>query len=313
MNKTMLCIEILQLLSAKNIMSKNEIAEVLEINPRNVIEYIKTLQNCGYDIESVRGVYGGYHLNKDSLLPAVKLSQKEVDLLKSSVAFLERQADYLEYKEYLKTISKVLSTNMESFSTDIKIIDRYPLAMAKEELLKRYTAFTEAISARKKCEIRYLSSKNKESTHIIHPYQVFVFNGSWLVLAWNETVNEFGYFKLNRIQNLHVLPLKFTILRTYQSSDYIDQYGMKQNGEYYDIKLELTDLYTVISERIYGKNQRITKLDEHKTILECSMQNKNIIQSFVLGFGSKAKVIEPEWLRIQIEQEAKRILGEENE
>ncbi|MDE7384756.1 MAG: WYL domain-containing protein [Anaeroplasmataceae bacterium] len=313
MNKTMLCIEILQLLSAKNIMSKNEIAEVLEINPRNVIEYIKTLQNCGYDIESVRGVYGGYHLNKDSLLPAVKLSQKEVDLLKSSVAFLERQADYLEYKEYLKTISKVLSTNMESFSTDIKIIDRYPLAMAKEELLKRYTAFTEAISARKKCEIRYLSSKNKESTHIIHPYQVFVFNGSWLVLAWNETVNEFGYFKLNRIQNLHVLPLKFTILRTYQSSDYIDQYGMKQNGEYYDIKLELTDLYTVISERIYGKNQKITKLDEHKTILECSMQNKNIIQSFVLGFGSKAKVIEPEWLRIQIEQEAKRILGEENE
>ncbi|MDE7213880.1 MAG: HTH domain-containing protein, partial [Anaeroplasmataceae bacterium] len=98
MNKTMLCIEILQLLSAKNIMSKNEIAEALEINPRNVIEYIKTLQNCGYDIESVRGVYGGYHLNKDSLLPAVKLNQKEVDLLKSSVAFLERQSDYLEYK-----------------------------------------------------------------------------------------------------------------------------------------------------------------------------------------------------------------------
>lgn len=313
MNKTMLCIEILQLLSAKNNMSKNEIAEVLEINPRNVIEYIKTLQNCGYDIESVRGIYGGYHLNKDSLLPTVKLNQKEVDLLKSSVAFLERQSDFLEYKDYLKAISKVLSTNMESFSTDIKIIDRYPLAMAKEELLKRYTIFTEAISSHKKCEIVYLSSKNKESTHIIHPYQVFVFNGSWLVLAWNETVNEFGYFKLNRIQNLQILPSKFTILRTYQSSDYIDQYGMKQNGEYYDIKLELTDLYTVISERIYGKNQKIIRIDEHKTILECSMQNKNIIQSFVLGFGSKAKVIEPKWLKTQIELEAKRILGEVNE
>ncbi|MDE5855724.1 MAG: WYL domain-containing protein [Anaeroplasmataceae bacterium] len=313
MNKTMLCIEILQLLSAKNIMSKNEIAEALEINPRNVIEYIKTLQDCGYDIESVRGIYGGYHLNKDSLLPTVKLNQKEVDLLKSSVAFLERQSDFLEYKDYLKAISKVLSTNMESFSTDIKIIDRYPLAMAKEELLKRYTIFTEAISSRKKCEIIYLSSKNKESKHIIHPYQVFVFNGSWLVLAWNETVNEFGYFKLNRIQNLQILPSKFTILRTYQSSDYIDQHGMKQNGEYYDIKLELTDLYTVISERIYGKNQKITRIDEHKTILECSMQNKNIIQSFVLGFGSKAKVIEPEWLKTQIEIEAKRILGETNE
>lgn len=313
MNKTMLCIEILQLLSAKNIMSKNEIADTLEINPRNVIEYIKTLQDCGYDIQSVRGVYGGYHLNKDSLLPAVKLNQKEVNLLKSSVAFLERQSDFLEYKDYLKTISKVLSTNMESFSTDIKIIDKYPLAMAKEELLKRYTVFIEAITSLKKCEIIYLSSKNKESTHTIHPYQIFVFNGAWMVLAWNETVNEFGYFKFNRIQNLKILNSKFTLLKTYQTSDYIDQYGMKQNGEYFNIKLELTDLYTAISERIYGKNQKITRIDEHKTILECSMQNKNMIQSFVLGFGSKAKVIEPNWLKRQIETEAKRILGETNE
>ncbi|MDE6583814.1 MAG: WYL domain-containing protein, partial [Anaeroplasmataceae bacterium] len=86
-------------------------------------------------------------------------------------------------------------------------------------------------------------------------------------------------------------------------------YGMKQNGEYYDIKLELFDLYTVISERIYGKNQRITRIDEHKTILECSMQNKQMIQSFVLGFGSKVKVLEPQWLKDQIEQEAKAILG----
>ncbi len=56
MNKTMLCIEILHLLSTKNIMSKNELADILEINPRNIIEYIKTLEDCGYEIESVRGI-----------------------------------------------------------------------------------------------------------------------------------------------------------------------------------------------------------------------------------------------------------------
>ena len=41
------------------------------------------------------------------------------------------------------------------------------------------------------------------------------------------------------------------------------------------------------------------------------MQNKQIIQSFVLGFGSKAKVLEPIWLRDSIALEAKKILGEE--
>ena len=104
MNKTMLCIEILHLLSTKNIMSKNELADILEINPRNIIEYIKTLEDCGYEIESVRGIYGGYRLKKDSVLPVPKLSPKEIEVIKSSCSFLEHQSDFLEYKEYIKYV-----------------------------------------------------------------------------------------------------------------------------------------------------------------------------------------------------------------
>lgn len=311
MNKTMLCIEILQLLSAKNIMNKNEIADILEINSRNVIEYIKTLQDCGYDIESIRGVHGGYHLNKENFLPKIKLSEKEISLLKSTVSFLEHRSDFLEYNEYVKVVSKILSVNVDTISNDVKIIDRFPLAMPKGELLKRYNLFLEAMTLSKKCSIRYLSTKNKEHIHIIHPYQVFIFNGAWLVLAWNETVNEFGYFKLNRIKDIEILNQGFTILKTYNSSDYVDQYGMKNNGEYYDIKVEFRDLYTVISERIYGKNQRIVKIDEHRTLLECSMQNKDMIKSFILGFGSKVKVIEPVWLKEEIKNEIRRMLENE--
>lgn len=304
----MLCIQLLELLSAKDIMSKNELAELLEVNPRNIIEYIKTLQDSGYDIQSVRGIYGGYHLNRDSILPAIRLTQKEADLLKSSCSYLENKADFLEYKAYLKAISKVLSCNIDSYANEVKIIDRYPLAMPKSELLERYTKFNEAMTSSKKCRIWYLSTKDKLSEHVIHPYRVFVFNGAWMVLAWNETVHDFGYFKLNRMQKIEILPEKFTILKTYHASEYIDNFGMRQNGEYYDIQLELTDLYTVISERIYGKNQKITRIDEHRTLLECSMQNKAMIKTFVLGFGSKAKVLKPLWLREEIKEEAMKLL-----
>ena len=306
----MLCIQLLELLSAKEVMSKNELAELLEVNPRNIIEYIKTLQDSGYDIQSVRGIYGGYHLNRDSILPSVRLTQHEADLLKSSCSYLEKKADFLEYKAYVKAISKVLSCNIDSFANEIKIIDRYPLSMPKSELLERYTKFNEAMSTSKKCSICYLSTKDKLSEHVIHPYRVFVFNGAWMVLAWNETVHDFGYFKLNRIQKLDLLSEKFALLKTYNASDYIDNFGMRQNGEYYEIRLELTDLYTVISERIYGKNQKITRIDEHRTLLECSMQNKAMIKTFVLGFGSKAKVLEPEWLKEEIKEEAYKLLNQ---
>ena len=160
-----------------------------------------------------------------------------------------------------------------------------------------------------KCRIDYLSSHNVVKSHILHPYKVFVYNGSWFVLAWNETVHDYGYFKLNRIQNVEVLEERFERLKTYNEALYLDEFGMKQNGKYYRIKLELRDLYTVICERIYGKNQVITKVDDHTTILECDMQNKRMILTFVLSFGGKAKVLEPEWLKEDVLKEATMIIN----
>lgn len=308
MNKTMLCIELLQLLTTKNVRSKNELAEILETNPRNIIEYIKTLQDCGYDITSVKGVYGGYHLNKDSLLPTVQLKKEEIAVLKASCSFLEHQSDFLDYSSYVKAISKVLFTHTEAEAEPITIIDRFPLLMPKEEIKSRYESLSSAENLHYKCKISYLSTKNKSLQHVIHPYKIFVYNGSWVVLAWNETVNDFGYFKLNRIEDIELLSNRFQPLRTFNATDYIDGYGMKQNGKYIDIKVELKDLYTVISERKYGKNQKITRLDERTTLLECSMQNKDIIKSFVLGFGHKAKIIEPLWLKEEMEKELKEML-----
>lgn len=309
MNKTMLCMELLQLLSTHDVMSKNELADALEINPRNIIEYIRTLQDCGYDIVSKKGVYGGYHLNRDCLFPVLNVTREEMNVLQASCSYLEKQADFLEYPIYLKAMSKVLSshTSIEE-SNELTILDRFPLLMSKEDLYQRYHCFQKAMQHHQKCEVDYLSSHNKVKTHLIHPYKVFVYNGSWFVLAWNESVYNFGYFKLNRIQAIRIIDESYTLLKTYKESDFIDEFGMKQNGDYYHIKLEMTDLYTVISERLYGKNQRITKIDDHLTLFECDMQNKQMILSFVMGFGKKIKVIEPIWLKEMLIEEAKKII-----
>lgn len=319
MNKTSACIKLLQLLNCKEVMNKQELASVLEINPRNISEYIKELQVAGYDIVSVKGRFGGYHLNKTNLFPVLTLDEDEVKLIRDTNKFLEGTSEYLNYNQFYALMGKILSTSeFPNMSHHIlTIIERYPLTMPKEEIIDRYNAFSVAIDQCKKCKINYLSSHNTVKDHILHPYKVFVYNGSWFVLAWNETVHDFGYFKLNRIQSVEVLPNYFVRLKTYDESMYLDEFGMKQNGKYYRIKLELKDLYTVICERIYGRDQVITKVDDHTTILECDMQNKRMILTFVLSFGSKAKVIEPLWLKEEVLKEAQAMLNnmtdEENE
>lgn len=304
MNKAAACIKLLEVLNTKSIMSRTELADLINTNPRNINEYIKEIEMAGYSVEAVRGKYGGYRLDSNGLFPVLKLTDSEKEVIQRAILFLKGQQDYLEQNEFIHIMGKVLSSVYSVSAIEpVKMIDRFPLNMPKDDLLDRYSTLNEAMASYNKCEIEYMSSANKLKTHIIHPYKLYIYNGSWFVLAWNETINDFGYFKLNRIEKIEKLRDHFTIMKTYKESDYLDSFGMKQHGDYYNIKLKLKDLYTVITERTYGKNQRVTKLDDEYSILECDMQNKDMILSFVLGFGNQCEVLEPEWLITDVKHE----------
>jgi predicted DNA-binding transcriptional regulator YafY len=158
-------------------------------------------------------------------------------------------------------------------------------------------------------QINYLSNKNIEKTHLLNPYKVFMFNNAWFMIAWNEKNGEIGYYKLNRINKIEILNKKFIKSKTFDERDYIDEFGMKNNGDFYSIKLKITGNYAaIVQERKYGKNQQIEIVDDKTTILSTEMQNKENIISFVLGFGKDCIVLEPKWLKDEVKQEVKRII-----
>ena len=102
----------------------------------------------------------------------------------------------------------------------------------------------------------------------------------------------------------------FRKLLSYKDSDYFDENGMKQNGEWYQIKLQLFDQYAMlVKERVYGKNQTVEALDDGSSILTCEMQNKENIKVFVFGFGEHCKVLEPEWLKEEIKKTIRTLKG----
>lgn len=298
MGKTAACIKIIQILSCRDIVSTTELAELLETNPRNIREYMKELEIAGYTVESVKGIYGGYRLDKRELLPAVSLTESEKESLLAGISFLKERSDFMDFSEYQDAMGKLMASfASQKELTPVTMIDRFPLAMDKALLQKRYSILAECIEEQVKCEVDYLPASNQLKKHTLHPYKLFVYNGSWFILAWNEKINDFGYYKLNRIENLQKTRNHFTRLKTFQESDYLDSFGMKQNGEYYRVELELRDLKTIMRERLYGKNQSIEEIDSHRIRFSCDMQNKNMILSFVLSFGSKCRVISPEWLK----------------
>lgn len=310
MNKTAACILLIQLLSARDdYVSAKELADILETNPRNIREYIKELEVVGYTVHTLKGIYGGYKLDKSSILPSVKLSSDEKKHIQASVEFLAKSNDFVEFDDYYKAIGKVLSSfERKSDIMPISMIERFPISMDKNQLQLRYHIISDAIESQSKCEIDYLSTKNVVKRHTIHPYKLFLYNGGWFVLAFNESINALGYFKLNRIEAIYETKNHFTIMKTYQEADYLDSFGMKKNGEYYTITLKLKGLNVVINERIYGKNQSVEIIDDNNCILKCDMQNKEMIKTFVLSFGASCEVISPDWLKEDISKELEALI-----
>ena len=302
MGKTARCIKIIQILSARDLVNTKELADVLETNPRNIKEYIKELEECGYKIYSITGKNGGYRLDKSETIPSLKLTVKEKETLIEGTQFL-RGTNYLNQQAFDEVIGKVFSSISTSEITPSSIIERYPLKMEKSDLQKRYVILRECVENQLRCVIKYSSGSDNKREHTLEPYKLYAYNGSWFVLAYNVAIGKFGYFKLNRIEEIEATRSHFTRMKSYDEKDYLDEFGMIQNGEYYRIRVELTDLYQVVSERIYGKYQKIEQIDEHKSILDCQMQNKDMIKSFILGFGKKAKVLEPKWLVDELKEE----------
>ena len=85
MNRTNLCIRMLQLLKARGKMNTTQLATELEVNPRNIREFKKELVLAGYNVEEVKGRYGGYILNDEYDLPVTIFSDEQKDTKKTAI------------------------------------------------------------------------------------------------------------------------------------------------------------------------------------------------------------------------------------
>ena len=304
MSKTSQCIELLKILySRSSIVGKNELADVLETNPRNISEYVNELRECGYFITTVHGRYGGYLLERNETFPALKLTDGEREGLMAGYEYLLARKDFMEKGEYGKAMGKITSAIMsrDVSQNDSLIANRFPLAMPQDQLESRYLAIQQCITNKTVLYIEYLSLDNQVSKRYIHPYKLYMYNNAWFVLGFDENSGDIRYFKINRIEKFNVENRKFRVLLSYVESDYLDEYGMKNNGEWYEIKLKLTGNYAMLAkERIYGKEQKVETPDDNTTLLSCKMQNRENILGFVLGFGANCEVLEPKWLKEKV-------------
>lgn len=314
MSKASLCIRMLTILYSRQVVGIAELASLLETNPRNIPEYKKELESAGYYIEMVPGRYGGYRLNKDRLFPSVRLTEEEQEGLMQGYDYLFARNDFMQKAEYAGAMAKISAAAVrgEVPRDETVVIPRFPLAMPEQDLQERYAAIAKCIASKTVMTIDYRSNDNIVRTRSVHPYKLYMYNNGWFVLAFCETVKDLRYFKLNRIVRYREEPRKFRVLCSYKEREWLDEFGMRRNGEWYAVKLKFTGKYAmIVQDYLYGKEQSVECIDADTTILTLKMQYRDNIVSFVLSHGDRCEVLEPEWLKEEVYEQCRKILRKE--
>ena len=325
-SKASLCLEMLQILNSGKVYKVSELAELLETNPRNIIEYKRELSDAGYFIINIPGKYGGYKLDKTYTIPSLKFTEEEKRILLLASDYVTAHGDFLDSRLYQKAIAKVFSSTARLPKMDkTLIIPDVTFTMSSEDINKRFYAIRECIDKKQKLSIVYLSDDNEVRERIIHPYKMFIYHNAWYVIGYCELCRDFRYFKLTRIEEFAVVSQKFRVSVLFNEHNFLDERGLKvgrdwsNEGEssekltedWVHIKLQLSGRPAMyVKEYKFGENQVITPIDKNTTILECDMQYKYNTVKFVLGFGIDCKVLEPQWLKEEIVSIAKKMASD---
>ncbi|MHB8202092.1 MAG: helix-turn-helix transcriptional regulator [Desulfomonilaceae bacterium] len=292
--------------------SGNDLASKLDVPARTVYRDLDALQTAGFPLYTEKeGKNSVWKLldtfRKDFPLPltatelmALHMSRDLLSIFDGTVfrdsietLFQKVKAALLpETLAYVENISGTLKVNFgptKNFSGFRDIVK----------------GLSDATASRKRVEITYKAvSTGRQTKRKVDPYQVWVMNGAFYLIAFCHIRNAVRTFAMDRIKGYKVLDESFVLPDDFNLEDYLQTAFRVMRGEPQKVKFRLKPgAAHVVRERIWHPTQELRNLSDGGVEISVEVPINYEIISWIMGFGSAAEVIEPDSLRKRIMQE----------
>lgn len=189
----------LQLLQNGRKYSIKELAEKIEVSERMIRKYKEELEYAGIFIDTIKGIYGGYVLNKDFNIPYLNLNNKDIDIITKASNLINDS----HLKQELLNINSKITLNLNNKEKNKKII------FSDNEELNIFNKVNNAYKNNLKLKIKYYNLKHGESIRTIYTLGLYLFQNEWWVSAYWEEKDDMRQFHLKRIRACKILDIKF--------------------------------------------------------------------------------------------------------
>jgi predicted DNA-binding transcriptional regulator YafY len=204
---------LLELLQSYKQMSGTEIARRLEVDVRTVRRYIVNLQDMGIPVETERGPYGAYQLQRGFKLPPMMFTDAEaVALTMGLLAIREFQfpVDVAAVEGALAKTERVmperLLNQIRGLQEAITFNVGLPPLLIRNDFL---VTLSSSVRQRQQVRLRYQSYTGDESEREFDPYGIVFNEGYWYTTGYCHLRQDLRTFRLDRIVVLEPLEYAF--------------------------------------------------------------------------------------------------------
>ena len=250
MNRTNLCIRMLQLLKARGKMNTAQLAQELEVNPRNIREFKKELVLAG--------------LNDSFDLPVFMFTDEEKSALLQSYQFMQGQKDFKSLNAYCSAMDKIVCSYKIQNEDSPFYLTNENVEMDKK-ISNMIDTTQQAIHLQRCVLLSYQSLKDeKPKEFLVEPYEIIYYRKAYYLIGFSLLRNDYRMYRFSnqRMFQCQLNSRLFIRDTHFKLSNYIGENSLIPND------------FQQICLRVYKKNNALILFKERYWGSQMELQEK---------------------------------------
>ncbi len=315
---------IIYILLNKGTVTAGELAERFEVSVRTIYRDIEALSVAGIPVYCKKGKNGGISLTEEFVLNKLLLTKKEQQEILSALVGL-RETEVVNEQETLQKLGEFFQSEPVPW-VNIDLSDWSGLRKQMYEDIKKAILTWHVVS------FDYYGQNRPMSRRTVEPVQLQFKEYTWYLRAYCRERQDFRTFKLFRMQRVVVLeetfaPKKEIVQEEVQQrksemtepernlgeetsrKEIIEEMQEQQEAEF-----PVTPLTLWIDKkeayRIFDRfdESELELLEDGNYLAHCAYPLDEWVYSLILWFGPSAKVLEPEFIRLEVQKRIRKML-----
>lgn len=314
--RTTRILQIDEMLRGGNYVSMEEFVFKFGVTQRTVerdFERLRDEMNAPLEYDKKLNKY--HYTDSTYSIPNVVLTEGDLFTVSTVLPLMEQYENTPLENSFRHIMSKITDMLPDTVTVDSSFLNK-DVSFLKEAAPvieeKVFNSVFKAIRSRKVICFEYKSIGSQVyKNRTFDAYHVLCQKGNWYVIGFDHAAKDIRIFAMSRMKNILLIKDAFKIPAGFKLEKHIDlDFGIWNNTEApeeYELLFD-SSMANYITERQWHKGQKTSVKKDGSVVLKFKSNQKEMIFSWVMGFGNAVTVLKPASFAAKVKEECRKML-----